>query len=84
MTSFKPGDRVSVWHRNSSRHKWRMHMSDVRLLRIESERVVVQTGLEDETTGPTIFALHGFGAWQRELRTPVLFPISEPRSRFDQ
>ena len=76
---FKSGDLVSVWHRQSRRHKWKLEHSIVRLLSIDLSGdgdVVVQTSDSGVSgIGNTAFALRGSGTWERELRKPVLFPV---------
>jgi hypothetical protein len=88
----KLGQLVSVWQRDSARHKWLCEYSMVRVLRFfpagatHNASVLVQTSRTGQQhrapnglvleTGPTSMALNGVGRWQRELRKPVWRPLS--------
>lgn len=73
----KVGQMVSVWHKDSGRHKWRCEYSMVRIVAIWADGVTVQ---KSETyaynwkggyAGATYMGFSGVGKWRRELRKPV-------------
>jgi sucrose-6-phosphate hydrolase SacC (GH32 family) len=78
------GQLVSVWHRNSPRHKWLCELSLVRVLKLDGNHLLVQTSETGRmhrapdghlcmtgATGMNMRATIKGETWERELRDPV-------------
>ena len=73
---FKVGDFVSIWNRNSKRHKWKMEYGFVLLTMIwgNGNGISFQTSRSHnhyENSSWTTASLKGDGIWERELRKPM-------------
>lgn len=70
----KVGDFVSIWNRDSRRHKWKMEYGFVLLTRLEGDDISFQTSRSHnhyENSGWHTALLRGHGPWERELREPM-------------
>jgi len=80
----KRGELVSVWHRDSRRHKWLCEFSLVRVLQLDGNHLLVQTSDTGRVlrnpdgklgmtgaTGMNMRATIKGETWERELRSPV-------------
>lgn len=72
-----PGDIVSVWYRQSKRHKWRREYSFVQLFYIDVDGFVFhesRSWAQNSTggyNGLTSCRFRGVGTFERELREPL-------------
>lgn len=83
VSTAKVGDIVSVWGRDSKRHKWRMEYGFCMINYIEDDEVAIQTSKSfnhHEMSGCTGFCLKGEGTWERKLCKPVF--AKTPNIRF--
>lgn len=78
QNGFKEGDIVSIWYRDSKRHKWKMEKSFVMIYFIDNDDGLDSFSYQTSTSGCygeglASCSTRGFGSWERELRAPVFY-----------
>ncbi len=68
---FKPGDFVSVWTRQSKRHKWRLEFGYILLTRIHDKTLSFQNNETHVRKFWTTADINGEGTWERKLDKPI-------------
>ncbi len=73
INKYEVGEFVSVWRRESKRHKWRIEYGYVLLTNIDVDnaRISCQTNETHSGAGWIVMRLHGEGKWERKLEDPI-------------
>jgi len=69
--SYQVGDFVSVWRRDSKRHKWRLESSYVLLTFLKDNGFSFQSNDSNDRRGWTSSFFRGDGDWERMLGDPI-------------